>query len=73
MGEHEPMIGLSELLVGAIASSLKRSEVAINAYRECISKRAGINDKFGHISVLAHVELASQLLQINRKVQQFGF
>lgn len=72
MREHEPMVGLSELLVGAIASSLKRSEVAINAYRECISKRTGINDKYGHISVLSHVELASQLLLIDQKVKQFS-
>lgn len=70
MREQEPMIGLSDLLVGAIASALKRNEMAINAYRECIKKRAGVTDKNGHLTVLSHVELASLLLENNRKVYQ---
>lgn len=67
MRDCEPMLGLSHFLVGAIASSLNRNAEAIDAFQKCISIRTNANDKCNHISVLANVELAMILLQMDNK------
>lgn len=66
--EHEPIVALSDFLLGAIASAMQQNAAAVNAFQSCNYRREKINDNFMHITVLAHIELAQILLHCDKKV-----
>ncbi|KAL6262169.1 tetratricopeptide repeat protein 39C-like [Pogonomyrmex barbatus] len=63
---EEPMVGLSDLIEGAVCLYLGDTEAAIKNYRSCLKRRCPSKDEFDqHISAFALYELGSNLSNTN--------